>query len=129
MDESQLEYVFKKSKSNFGHNLIKKFEHGKDEFRGWKACKKTMIFKEAKVGAKKVITFATWTYSLAHLKFKLWWRWWGLKWKEKDGASKGKAPFEKGGGGGKIIAKAYHATNVQPETPPNCQKETSITKS
>jgi hypothetical protein len=97
MDESQLEYVFKKSKSTFGHNSIKKFEHDKDEFRGWEACKKTMIFKEAKIGAKRVIIFTTWTYSLAHLKFKLWWRWWGFEWKEKDGASKGKAPFEKGG--------------------------------
>jgi hypothetical protein len=42
-----------KSKFGYGWNS-NKFEHGKDEFRGWKAYKVVMVSEKAEVGARGV---------------------------------------------------------------------------
>jgi len=41
-----------KSKSPFGWNSIKEFEHNKDEFGGWRTYKILMVSKEVEVGAR-----------------------------------------------------------------------------
>jgi hypothetical protein len=66
-----------------------------------------MIFEEAKVGSKGMKVFIAWTYSLIHLRVKLQQKQWGSKWEERDGASKGRAPFEHGGTKAKIDVRAY----------------------
>jgi len=71
----------KKSKFAFGWNSIKKFEHNKDEFKGWRADKKPMVLKKAKGGAKGVKSFITQAYSLACL---------GLNFDKNNGVSSGK---------------------------------------
>jgi len=50
--------------------------------------------------------------------------------KKKMGPLKERHHSKRGGGEEvKQLLRPMHATNVQLETPPNCQKETSITKS
>jgi len=49
------------SKFTFSWNSIKKFEHGKDEFGGWKVCKILMVSEKAKVGTKGARAFIAWT--------------------------------------------------------------------
>jgi hypothetical protein len=63
-----------KSKFVFGWNSINEFEHGKDEFKGWRTYKAIMVSEEAKVGAKGVNIInlqALWVYfkSMQNLLF------------------------------------------------------------
>jgi len=81
MDECDLNIIKEKLKSTSGSNSIKESKHGTHESRRWRTCKAIMFSKEAKASARGTKAFTTQTYSLTCLKVKLWWRWWGPKWK------------------------------------------------
>jgi hypothetical protein len=65
------------------YNSIKEYEHGKNEYGGWKACRKIMVSEKIKARAKGALAFRAWTYSLAHLKVKFWQKWWLLSVKRR----------------------------------------------
>jgi hypothetical protein len=53
-----------------------------------------MFFEEIEAKAKGTKAFKAWTYYLARSKVKLWQKWWGPKWEERDQTLGGKAPSE-----------------------------------
>lgn len=108
-----------KSKSTYGWNSIKEFEHNKDESKRWKVDKKTNGLWKGQRWGKGGESLHNTTYSFACL---------GLNLDEDNGVPsgmKGMGPFKEGHhlnkGGMKVkqLLERVHVTNAQHKAPAN----------